>query len=68
MKPNGQDRATELLQAWSGGDASALDKLMPEVHAELHRIARRHMMRERQGHTLQASALINEAYLRLGGY
>src|SRR5437667_11602819 len=68
MKTNEQAGATELLRAWHDGDAAALDKLLPEVHAELHRIARRHMMRERQGHTLQTSALINEAYLRLGGY
>src|SRR5438477_651723 len=68
MKTNEQAGATELLRAWHDGDAAALDKLLPEVHAELHRIARRHMMRERQDHTLQTSALINEAYLRLGGY
>jgi len=68
MDKKDQARATELLQAWNDGDASALDKLMPDIHAELHRIARQHMIRERQGHTLQTSALINEAYLRLGGY
>jgi len=68
MKTNDQAKATELLQAWNEGDASALGKLMPDVHAELHRIARCLMMRERQDHTLQTSALINEAYLRLGGY
>ena len=68
MDKKDQARATELLQAWNDGDASALDKLMPDIQAELHRIARRHMIRERQGHTLQTSALINEAYLRLGGY
>jgi RNA polymerase sigma factor (TIGR02999 family) len=56
---------TELLLAWSAGDASALDQLMPLVHGELRRLARRHMNGERDGHTLQTTALVNEAYLRL---
>ncbi|MEP7308534.1 MAG: sigma-70 family RNA polymerase sigma factor [Acidobacteriota bacterium] len=56
---------TELLQAWTRGDKAALDKLLPLVHQELLRLARRHMKRERPGHTLQATALVNEAYLRL---
>ncbi|OLE54519.1 MAG: RNA polymerase subunit sigma-70 [Acidobacteria bacterium 13_1_20CM_3_53_8] len=56
---------TKLLKAWSDGDQSALDKLMPLVYAELHRLARQHMRREKPGHLLQTSALINEAYLRL---
>jgi len=56
---------TELLVAWSGGDSSALDRLVPLVHAELRRLARRQMRRERDGHTLQTTALVNEAYLRL---
>ena len=56
---------TELLLAWSGGEASALDKLVPLVYAELHRLARRYMRGEPEGHTLETSALINEAYLRL---
>jgi RNA polymerase sigma factor (TIGR02999 family) len=56
---------TRLLLAWSEGDEAALDALMPHVHAELRRIARRHMARENPHHTLQTSALINEAYLRL---
>lgn len=56
---------TELLLAWSRGDAHAFDQLVPLVHAELRRLARRHMARERKDHTLQASALVNEAYLRL---
>jgi|SRR5215216_1974239 len=56
---------TELLVAWSEGDRSALDRLTPLVHAELRRLARSYLRRERQGHTLQTSALINEAYLRL---
>ena len=56
---------TELLQAWSGGEPGALDRLMPLVYSELHRIARRYMADEYSSHTLQASALINEAYVRL---
>jgi RNA polymerase sigma-70 factor (ECF subfamily) len=56
---------TQLLMAWNDGDQSALERLIPLVHAELHRIARRYMRSERAGHTLQTSALINEAYLRL---
>ncbi|HEX7778815.1 MAG TPA: sigma-70 family RNA polymerase sigma factor [Vicinamibacterales bacterium] len=56
---------TALLQAWSAGDPGALDQLVPLVHAELRRLARRYIRRERAGHTLQTTALINEAYLRL---
>src|SRR5438128_7721291 len=56
---------TELLLAWSQGDESALEKLMPLVYGELHRLAKRYMGRERAGHVLQTSALVNEAYLRL---
>jgi RNA polymerase sigma-70 factor, ECF subfamily len=56
---------TGLLQAWSAGDEEALQKLMPLVYEELHRAARRYMARERSGHTLQTTALINEVYLRL---
>src|SRR5919202_4367960 len=58
---------TRLLADWAGGDRGALDRLTPLVHAELRRIARRQMGGERQGHTLQATALVNEAYLRLAG-
>ena len=58
-------RPTELLLAWNLGDARAFDQLVPLVHAELQRLARRYMARERPDHTLQASALVNEAYLRL---
>lgn len=58
---------TRLLQDWSDGDRAALDALIPLVHAELHRLARGFMSRERAGHTLQPTALINEAYLRLVG-
>ena len=60
-----QHEVTQLLMAWNEGDQSALERLIPLVHAELHRIARRYMRNERAGHTLQTSALINEAYLRL---
>jgi len=54
-----------LLRAWSGGDEDALEKLTPMVFDELHRLARRHMRGERPGHSLQATALVNEAYMRL---
>jgi RNA polymerase sigma-70 factor, ECF subfamily len=63
-RPASRD-VTELLVAWSGGDSSALGALIPLVHAELHRLARRQMRRERGGHTLQTTAVVNEAYLRL---
>ena len=56
---------TRLLKDWSGGDSTALDRLIPLVYDELHRLAHQHMRRERAGHMLQTSALINEAYLRL---
>jgi RNA polymerase sigma-70 factor, ECF subfamily len=56
---------TELLQAWRGGDEQALHKLTPLVYAELRRLARSYMNRERPGHTLQTTALVHEAYTRL---
>lgn len=56
---------TELLRAWSGGDDDALEQLMPLVEAELRRLARAYMRRERREHTLQTTALMNEAFLRL---
>src|SRR5687768_11189214 len=56
---------TKLLNDWSGGDSTALDRLIPLVYDELHRLAHQHMRRERAGHLLQTSALISEAYLRL---
>ena len=56
---------TRLLNEWGGGDQEALDRLYPLVYAELRRLARRYMRREREGHTLQTTALVNEAYLRL---
>jgi len=58
---------TQLLADWGKGDRSALDKLLPLVHSELRRIAQRQMSQERPGHTLQATALVNEAYLKLAG-
>ena len=60
-----QHEITQLLAEWSDGNQSALDELYPLVYDELHRLARRYMSRERQGHTLQTTALINEAYVRL---
>jgi RNA polymerase sigma factor (TIGR02999 family) len=57
--------ATELLRAWSRGDDGALERLTPLVEAELRRLARGYMRRERRGHTLQTTALVNEAFLRL---
>ena len=62
--PNTQE-VTELLQKWSAGDADALDELTPVIYSELHRIAKRYMSRERENHTLQTTALVNEAYMRL---
>jgi RNA polymerase sigma-70 factor, ECF subfamily len=60
--------ATELLRAWRNGDRSALDRLMPIVHQELRHLARRYLLRERPGHSLQTTALVNEAYIRLVDY
>jgi RNA polymerase sigma factor (TIGR02999 family) len=59
---------SQLLRAWSGGDQNALENLTPMVYAELHRLARRYMQRERPGHSLQTTALVNEAYMRLVDY
>lgn len=56
---------SQLLRAWSGGDQTAVEKLTPIVYAELRRLAHRYMRRERPGHSLQTTALVNEAYLRL---
>ena len=61
------DNLTGLLTEWREGDKSALDKLTPIVYDELRRIAHRHVRRERDGHTLATTALVNEAYLRLAG-
>jgi RNA polymerase sigma-70 factor, ECF subfamily len=65
MQPQSSKQITRLLVAWSEGDESALDHLAPLIHAELHRLAHHYMSRERPGHLLQTSALINEAYIRL---
>jgi RNA polymerase sigma factor (TIGR02999 family) len=65
MQPQSSKQITRLLVAWSEGDESALDQLAPLIHAELHRLAHHYMSRERPGHLLQTSALINEAYIRL---
>ena len=65
MSPNSDSGPTELLRAWSQGDESALERLVPLVYEELHRLARRYMRQERPDHTLQATSLVNEAYLRL---
>ena len=62
-KPN----VTELLNEWQGGDPCALDRLTPLVYDELRRMAHRYVQRERAGHTLETTALVNEAYLRLMG-
>lgn len=59
------NEVTQLLVSWSNGNKDALEKLIPLVYAELRRLARRYMGRESPGHTLQTSALINEAYLKL---
>ena len=60
-----QSGVTVLLRRWSAGDAGALDSLLPAVQDELRRLARSYMRRERDGHTLEPTALVNEAYLRL---
>jgi RNA polymerase sigma factor (TIGR02999 family) len=64
MEPR-STQITQLLHRWSEGDESAIDRLLPVVYDELHRMARRYMSGEKPGHTLQATALVNEAYLRL---
>ena len=61
----GPAEITRLLIDWRGGDQTALEQLIPLVHEELRRLARRHMAHERVGHTLQATALVNEAFVRL---
>jgi RNA polymerase sigma factor (TIGR02999 family) len=65
MPPGAAGEVTELLQAWTDGDSSALEQLIPRVHPELHRIAKRYMAGESRSHTLETTALINEAYIRL---
>ena len=63
--PRPQPQITELLVAWGNGEASALEQLMPLVYKELRQIAGNYMRRQNPGHTLQTTALVNEAYLRL---
>lgn len=63
--PQQEHEITHLLAEWHEGNQAALDELYPLVYDELHRLARRYMSRERKGHTLQTTALINEAYVRL---
>lgn len=65
MNDSSRSDVTELLVAWSNGNQAARDQLMSAVYDELHRLARRYMRRESPGHTLQTSALLNEAFLRL---
>jgi RNA polymerase sigma-70 factor, ECF subfamily len=65
MTPSGPAEVTGLLKAWAGGEASALDRLMPVVYKELRRLARGYARHERDGNTLQTTALAHEAYLRL---
>ena len=65
MVADSREQVTTLLRSWSDGDESALERLVPLVYAELHRLARGYMQGERAGHALQTTALINEAFLRL---
>jgi RNA polymerase sigma factor (TIGR02999 family) len=65
MAPPDPQDITGLLVAWSNGDRAALDSLVPVIYAELHRLARRYMRQESPGHTLDTTALVNEAYLRM---
>jgi len=66
--PSAETDVSALLRAWSDGDQDALQALTPIVYEELHRLARHYMRRERSGHSLQATALVNEAYMRLADY
>ena len=63
----GSDELTGLLQAWKSGDEQVLEQLMPLVYSELRRVANHQLRQERPGHTLQPTALIHEAYLRMAG-
>ena len=65
MKSPSRQEVSNLLHAWRSGDRAALDELMPLVYGELRRLAHQYMVRERGGHTLQTTALVNEAYMRL---
>jgi RNA polymerase sigma factor (TIGR02999 family) len=65
--PSPAGEVTRLLLAWGQGDREALERVIPLVYSDLHRMAERHLRRERPGHTLQPTAIVNEAYLRLVG-
>lgn len=67
MESSPSSDVTRWLREWSAGDPSAADRLLPVVYRELHRLAAGYLSRERRGHTLQATALVNEAWLRLAG-
>jgi RNA polymerase sigma-70 factor (ECF subfamily) len=67
MPTPSQEEVTQLLEAWTNGEKAAMDRLMPLVYRELHRMARRRLAREQDGHTLQTTALVHEAYLKLVG-
>jgi RNA polymerase sigma factor (TIGR02999 family) len=63
-----QNKITQILKAWNGGNKAALDELIPLVYDELHRLAMSRLRQDRAGHTLQATALVNEAYMRLADW
>lgn len=65
MQEPSSHEVTQMLRKWSDGDKAALEELTPIIYAELHRMAKRYIGRERKGHTLQTTALVNEAYVRL---
>src|SRR6476659_7382767 len=65
MPSHTPQEVTSLLQAWSAGNPEALERLVPQVRAELQRLARHYMRKERPGHVLQTTAHVNEAYMRL---
>src|SRR3989454_8936674 len=65
MTASSSHTVTQLLRAWRQGDAAALDRLVPVVYQKLRRLARHYMAGQRPGHTLQSTALVNEAYMRL---
>ncbi|CAN5475678.1 sigma-70 family RNA polymerase sigma factor [soil metagenome] len=68
MAKPAREEVSQLLRDWSNGDQAALDKVMPVVYQELRRLAHHYMRKERVGHTLQTTALVNEAYMRLAEY
>src|SRR4051812_34029271 len=67
LMSSGRDDLTQLLRRWAHGDRGALEELMPLIYRELHKLAKRQMTQQEPGHTLQTTAVIHEAYLRLGG-